>query len=203
MFRSEHVLLRALAIASVLGGATAQSCRSAATVAFVQEGYDFSSVTEAAITITGFDVTGITCASGYTTATGTKVATAVVCTGADLAYTGSGCLPCTPGLGLCDSSSTAPNQVDGDLAYFQDTGVTVRLHHIFCPASRFPVRENRRCLARGGRRAHPTDMSCATAAVHRDQLAGPRNRHVLISHPRLQDPDEAALYGGRGRHIGG
>jgi hypothetical protein len=124
---AEHMLLRAFVVASALGHATAQSCLSGGTT-FVQEGYDFSGVAEADVTIASFSVTGIKCAAGYATSSGGRDATAVVCGSADNAYTATGCLSCTSGVGLCDSTSSSPNQVSGDLVHFHDSGATVRCH---------------------------------------------------------------------------
>ena len=121
---AEHMMLRAVAVASALAGATARSCTSGGA-AFVQEGYDFSGVSETDVTLASFSVTGIKCATGYATSTGGQDATAIVCGGANTAYTATGCLACTAGVGLCDSTSAAPNQVQGDLIHFQDTGATV------------------------------------------------------------------------------
>lgn len=126
---TEHVLLRAIVVASTLGSAAAQSCTAAGS-AFVQEGYDFSGVTETAVTIAGFDVTGIKCAAGYATSTGGRAATAIVCDGANEAYTAIGCLPCTAGVGLCGPTSSSPNQVSGDLIHYHDSGVTVRFRRL-------------------------------------------------------------------------
>jgi hypothetical protein len=133
---AKHTLLRAAVVASALGGVTAQSCLSGGAT-FVQEGYDFSGVVEAGVTIAAFSVTGIKCAAGYATSTGGRDATAIVCTGADAAYTATGCLSCTSGVGLCDSTSSSPNQVSGDMIHFHDTGVTVRCH---CPIRELSLR---------------------------------------------------------------
>lgn len=126
---TDHMLLRAFVVASTLGGAAAQSCLSTGST-FVQEGYDFSGVTETDVTIAGFAVTGIKCAAGYATSTGGRDATAIVCGSGNTAYTAIGCLPCTPGVGLCGSTSSSPNQVSGDLIHFHDTGVTVRCRRL-------------------------------------------------------------------------
>lgn len=113
-----------------LSGCVFQGCTSAAGTAFVQEGYDFSGVTETDVTLAGFDVTGIKCAAGYATSTGGRAATAIVCDAVVKAYTAIGCLPCTAGVGLCGPTSSSPNQVSGDLIHFHDSGVTVRCRRL-------------------------------------------------------------------------
>lgn len=128
---AEQLLLRVVAVTCALGGATAQTCLSGGAT-FVQEGYDFSGVSENDDSMASFDVTGIKCATGYASSNGGQDAAAIVCSDADTAYTATGCLPCTSGVGLCDSTSTSPNQVRGDLVYFQDIGVTVRCHCVGC-----------------------------------------------------------------------
>merc|ERR1711990_401572 len=82
-------------------------------------GYAFGSVSETALTVVGFDVTGATCASGYV---GTAVA--AVCTGNSAAYVMSGCVntctrPTTAGYAFGSVSED-----DLTVAGFDVTGAT-------------------------------------------------------------------------------
>merc|ERR1712010_142780 len=82
-------------------------------------GYAFGSVSETALTVAGFDVTGATCASGYV-----GTASAAVCTGNSAAYVMSGCVntctqPTTAGYVF-----TSVSETDLTVAAFDVTGAT-------------------------------------------------------------------------------
>merc|ERR1712100_888599 len=73
-------------------------------------GYDFSSVTETALTISGFDVTNAACASGYV-----GTASAAVCTGSSAAYVMSGCV----------NTCTRPSTAGYDFSSVTETALTI------------------------------------------------------------------------------
>eukprot|EP01043_Picozoa_sp_COSAG02_P097314 COSAG02_NODE_33545_length_498_cov_1.030075_1_plen_127_part_10 len=105
MGAGQERLLRAVLFVGLQGWASAQ-CTGFSTKTTVA-GYDYSGLTETDLAYSGstFDVTGIKCADGFATAAGSSVAVVTKCSSDNTAYTVSGCLPCTSGVGLCTETS--------------------------------------------------------------------------------------------------
>ena len=128
MMRGSNAL-SALVLLSLIGGAAAQCASLAARKDLITiAGYDYTGLVETQLATSGFDVTGIKCAAGYRSATGSVTATVTVCSGTS-PYSVSGCLACTSGIGLCTDPAVTPNAVNGEQIYFQDIGTTVSPVH--------------------------------------------------------------------------